>query len=539
MEPLGSEHLGLHRISLSPPTEAQHLPDFAATWSPSKKPVLDPESLPIGKLHKGWERQAQEPNNKDARYKKVWKRYDVKSGQENECTEADDSENRDVQIRRKTSGTPKRAVKKLRVDAPVSAFALRDNTRSKSKATKWDRRKSALPRKAPSRLDVYRDTAKEQESVQQQHGTMSDIEGEVELQAGVQRVDDLLEPKDGSPEAITPDQDFPPTEDTRTLGEDSLTAPQLIASKCGLRSHEETHESLPTAGKEQTNLTLSTLMPRSLNNPTTLPATPEEFRTEADTETMDSKSSEVNASHIHSARKLKAEIGKLIEATPPLSATVDQGTVGAESGTANSAVAVQNDQLNECNTVLREASRLEEHGEEETAAASSNMTPHVKQAKRNPEESDEEALIKNKTASSPEMNFSEDSHFPKETLDEEHERSAHHNIQTGNTIKVATELDDEAANIASKHKLYMGTHNDVPVETQEPSEISNLERNVAPSTSNTMSRSDAVGGLDQNGEEAGINTQAAVDIMMAAPDVASEVPSIPPPVAQENTTSHF
>jgi len=147
MEPLGSEHPELHRISLSPPTEAQHLPDFAPTWSPSKKPVLDPESLPIGKLHKGWERQAQEPNNKDARYKKVWKRYDIKSGQENECTEADDSENRDVQIRRKTSGTPKRAVKKLRVDAPVSAFALSDNTRAKSRATKWDRRKSMLPRK--------------------------------------------------------------------------------------------------------------------------------------------------------------------------------------------------------------------------------------------------------------------------------------------------------------------------------------------------------------------------------------------------------
>jgi len=148
MEPLSSETSNIRPISLSPPTEAQYLPDFAATWSPSKKSVLDPESLPIGKQHKGWERQAHEPNNKEARYKKVWKRYDVKSGQENDCTEADKPENCDVQIRGKTSGTPKRVVKKLRVDAPVSPFALTDNTQSESRATKWDRRKSALPRKS-------------------------------------------------------------------------------------------------------------------------------------------------------------------------------------------------------------------------------------------------------------------------------------------------------------------------------------------------------------------------------------------------------
>jgi hypothetical protein len=119
---------------------------FTASWSPSKATALDTASLPITKAHRAWERAPQSPQAEHSRFKKVWKRYELRSGP--------DGTTREVvfeQLEPESEGldSPTRVVKKLRIKSPRphGGDKQADELSEKNhEPTRWDRRRRSLRR---------------------------------------------------------------------------------------------------------------------------------------------------------------------------------------------------------------------------------------------------------------------------------------------------------------------------------------------------------------------------------------------------------
>ncbi|KAF1991756.1 hypothetical protein K402DRAFT_459017 [Aulographum hederae CBS 113979] len=129
-------------VSFPPPTEPAH-DNFAGSWSPSKTAALSPSRLPISKPHRAWERKAEEPKVNDARYKRVWRRYELRREAGNQEGEGESHDEERAQIHRmaqKGNAASKRSVKRLRTGETVQLSQVEGKVRYK--ATKWDRRKS-------------------------------------------------------------------------------------------------------------------------------------------------------------------------------------------------------------------------------------------------------------------------------------------------------------------------------------------------------------------------------------------------------------
>ena len=114
---------------------------FNQTWHETDVAFLDPNSLPISKAPRAWERKAQLKVSRDGKQKKVFRRYTLRS----HVTDSVDAEDEDE----KEQDSRSRAVKKLQRMSPGAME--KDATMSKGKrrafkATRWDRRKSVLPR---------------------------------------------------------------------------------------------------------------------------------------------------------------------------------------------------------------------------------------------------------------------------------------------------------------------------------------------------------------------------------------------------------
>ncbi|KAF2460408.1 hypothetical protein BDY21DRAFT_369426 [Lineolata rhizophorae] len=131
----------------------------ALHWSPGDATAFAPSILARPKVHRAWERQPKSPFARKSRYRKVWRRYDLRSTSRNRhATEetagglsahlADHVDECDETIA--NASPSKRIVKKLRTGASA---AMAKSTRIKGHAgfegTRWDRRKSGLPRKLP------------------------------------------------------------------------------------------------------------------------------------------------------------------------------------------------------------------------------------------------------------------------------------------------------------------------------------------------------------------------------------------------------
>jgi len=113
---------------------------FNTTWDDTDAAFFDPSTLPLAKIPRGWERKQEVKRVGQGKEKKIWRRFNLRSRNDNTTQEeADDEEEQDARsraVKRRQHMSP-RAMEKTagRLNGKKRAF----------KATRWDRRKSVLP----------------------------------------------------------------------------------------------------------------------------------------------------------------------------------------------------------------------------------------------------------------------------------------------------------------------------------------------------------------------------------------------------------
>lgn len=128
----------------SPSRESAPRAGFTQTWNDTDAAFLDPTSLPIARLPRGWERKQETKTTSKGKQKKVWRRYTTRSQAMDGVNSADEEDEQEEE-----NDSRARAVKKLQ---RMSPGAIEKSTRTRRgakrafKATRWDRRKSVLPR---------------------------------------------------------------------------------------------------------------------------------------------------------------------------------------------------------------------------------------------------------------------------------------------------------------------------------------------------------------------------------------------------------
>jgi hypothetical protein len=121
----------------SPRKRAPRAP-FDQTWNDTDTAALDPGSLPVVRIPRGWERKQETRKTEEGRAKKIWRRVGLKSRVE-DTTEVEDDEEHDARSR---------AVKKRQHLSPKAMEKTTSKINGKKRAfktTRWDRRKSVLP----------------------------------------------------------------------------------------------------------------------------------------------------------------------------------------------------------------------------------------------------------------------------------------------------------------------------------------------------------------------------------------------------------
>lgn len=111
---------------------------FHQTWDESDAALLDPSSLPVARIPRGWERKQEPKKTQQGREKKIWRRFNLRS-RAPDTTEVEEEEEHDARSR---------AVKRQQNMSPeaMEKTTARPNGRQRAfKATRWDRRKSVLP----------------------------------------------------------------------------------------------------------------------------------------------------------------------------------------------------------------------------------------------------------------------------------------------------------------------------------------------------------------------------------------------------------
>ncbi|RAR05366.1 hypothetical protein DDE83_007392 [Stemphylium lycopersici] len=113
---------------------------FTTTWDDTDAAFFDPNTLPLAKIPRGWERKQEVKRIGQGKEKKIWRRFNLRSRTDNTAQEeADDEQEQDARsraVKRRQHMSP-RAMEKTagRLNGKKRAF----------KATRWDRRKSVLP----------------------------------------------------------------------------------------------------------------------------------------------------------------------------------------------------------------------------------------------------------------------------------------------------------------------------------------------------------------------------------------------------------
>lgn len=114
---------------------------FDQTWDESNAALFDPNSLPIARIPRGWERKQEIKKTEEGREKKIWRRFNLRSRASDAAEEEEEEEEEEQDARA-------RPVKKLQHMSPKAMEKTTAKTNGKKrtfKATRWDRRKSVLP----------------------------------------------------------------------------------------------------------------------------------------------------------------------------------------------------------------------------------------------------------------------------------------------------------------------------------------------------------------------------------------------------------
>jgi hypothetical protein len=128
------------KVMVPSPRKRATRASFNQTWDDSDAASLDPSSLPVARIPRGWERKQETKRTEQGREKKIWRRIGLRSRASNTADEEDDEE-QDARTR---------AVKKQQHMSPkaMEKTASRPNGKMRAfKATRYDRRKSVLPSK--------------------------------------------------------------------------------------------------------------------------------------------------------------------------------------------------------------------------------------------------------------------------------------------------------------------------------------------------------------------------------------------------------
>ncbi|RMZ74554.1 c-14 sterol reductase [Pyrenophora seminiperda CCB06] len=136
---------------LSPRKRAAPTTTFDTTWKATDAAFLDPNALPLAKIPRGWERKQEVKRIGQGREKKIWRRFNLRSHAQNTTQDdtADDGDDDEQDAR-------SRAVKRRQHMSPKAMEKTSSKLNGKKrafKATRWDRRKSVLPRKKAARID--------------------------------------------------------------------------------------------------------------------------------------------------------------------------------------------------------------------------------------------------------------------------------------------------------------------------------------------------------------------------------------------------
>jgi hypothetical protein len=121
---------------------------FNQTWDDTDAALLDPSSLPVARIPRGWERKQETKRTGEGREKKIWRRINLRSRASDVAEEEDEEEHdaRSRAVKRQQNMSPKAMEKTTsKLNGRKRAF----------KATRWDRRKSVLPSRTGPTLQHY------------------------------------------------------------------------------------------------------------------------------------------------------------------------------------------------------------------------------------------------------------------------------------------------------------------------------------------------------------------------------------------------
>jgi hypothetical protein len=111
---------------------------FDNTWNETDAAFLDPNTLPVAKIPRGWERKQEVKRVGEGKEKKIWRRFDLRSRADDTTQGSEDEEEQDARsrpVKRRQHMSPKAMEKSTSRLGKKRVF----------KATRWDRRKSVLP----------------------------------------------------------------------------------------------------------------------------------------------------------------------------------------------------------------------------------------------------------------------------------------------------------------------------------------------------------------------------------------------------------
>ncbi|CAE6995952.1 hypothetical protein PTNB73_04497 [Pyrenophora teres f. teres] len=158
----------------SPRKRAAPTTTFDTTWNATDAAFLDPNALPVAKIPRGWERKQEVKRLGQGKEKKIWRRFNLRSHVHNTAQDDDDADDGDDDEQNARS----RAVKRRQHMSPkaMEKTASKLNGKKRAfKATRWDRRKSVLPRKKAARIDDPAFTAENEANGDDEEGDSRDV----------------------------------------------------------------------------------------------------------------------------------------------------------------------------------------------------------------------------------------------------------------------------------------------------------------------------------------------------------------------------
>ncbi|KAI4658116.1 uncharacterized protein J4E79_007097 [Alternaria viburni] len=145
---------------------------FDNTWNETNAAFLDPNALPVSKIPRGWERKQEVKRVGEGKEKKIWRRFNLRSRADDTPQEAEDEEERDARsrpVKRRQHMSPKAMEKSTsKLGGKKRAF----------KATRWDRRKSVLPRKRANQIEDPAIGANDEVDSEEEGDSAQTVEGE-------------------------------------------------------------------------------------------------------------------------------------------------------------------------------------------------------------------------------------------------------------------------------------------------------------------------------------------------------------------------